>query len=1331
MKKVRFSLVTILCLAFFHSLYAQPPEVWVDDDFNSLTPGWGSTHFSLIQDGIFAVSTGGNVYVASGTYNENILISKSVHLLGAQAGVDPRPSFGGRSGPESLINANELNSYVIRISADNVEINGFTITGGTGDMVEESGAANNLLFRYNILYDDLLTNGDEGIQIKYSDGVIIEYNYAYNTIQDAFNLSSSTNGFVRYNEAHDFYSDNAVIYCYDATNISIIGNKIYDGHDNDGIKLGDSGDGSSGGTVSDNIVFNCAQDGITIYASGVNIDNNIIHNCSSENGAMYLYGANNSTITNNQIYDNDAIGLLLHNTSNVSITGNQIYNNDDWDDTKYGTAGIWLTSSTGNINIHQNSVYNNVDYGVNNISTNVADAANNWWGDASGPLHPLLNPSGSGNAVSDYVLFDPYCFNSTCSSPLPVTDIELPTQITCNQYNIEITVSDFNNIGAISTVLNFDPAILDYQGVTVNSAISPSFPPGLSGPGQFRLGYFGSAVSLQDDDVLFTLHFDLLPAISGNTTNLSWSTTSGDCEYAGPGGSPIYNSTFNDLSWTIPVRPVKNEDTFLEYCTIQAAIDDPLTLPGHSIAVAPGIYTENVVVNKSLSMQGANFDIPCGSHGPESVILGGTGIAFDIQSDGVEINGFEPHGMIGVRNQGHKDVEIACNQVQGDAVGIEVSNVMLTNTEGLFIVDNCVDQSAQLVGGMPTVGILLNSIMGSQAAVISDNHVTWPFYGYAVYNLVTDPETTIQGGTIDGVMQGISVFNVDLLTGSVYAPSGFNISDISMSAFSGSAPALPNADFHAGVYVFTGGNSPMNAIMLDIAEVSVDGTDGHKQDCAGLSFADFSTATATMQYITVEECTLTQNENRGINIRGANALVDIDACTLEDNGYDPYGLAGNDGFGIIVREGAYATVDNCFITNPLSVNGGYDVTALYTDNGTAAGATIIAWENSLSQGGNASSYLAGNSGGTLTATCNWWGTTLPASVAATLNGTVLVNPFLTNGTDSDLVTPGFQPVPLSCDGYYPVYNATKDIYYLTIQAAVLDANPTGGNDIQVASGTYNEVGQIVIDKTLSITGANKNNTIIKPTQNTGSSGDARGWWLVHPGITFYLSKVTLDGSGFDVYQGIRHQGTGNITNVAFKNLVFPNYAGTGVAAFGNGNVQVDHCTFSNIGRIGVLYFGAGISGSFFTYNTYTGKGDGDHLDYMVEAGAGANVAIQYCTVSENTGVASQDGSTSAGILVTTYYGTGTDASVGYCNIFNNTTGIAVGFDGTDVSSVIAQNNKIHGNDYGLISTGPQVNATDNWWGHESGPKHPVHNTCGFGDEISDHVLFYEWWADDA
>lgn len=300
-------------------------------------------------------------------------------------------------------------------------------------------------------------------------------------------------------------------------------------------------------------------------------------------------------------------------------------------------------------------------------------------------------------------------------------------------------------------------------------------------------------------------------------------------------------------------------------------------------------------------------------------------------------------------------------------------------------------------------------------------------------------------------------------------------------------------------------------------------------------------------------------------------------------------------------------------------------------------------------------------------------------------------------------------------------------FYGQIRDAVDAAS--AGDTVDVAAGTYVETGQIVISKDLSIVGAGASQTVIKPAGDTGSSGDARGWFLVNSGITFNLSDVTLDGTGRNVYQAIRHKGSGTISDCAFSNIKYPGYSGMGMAVMGPSgtNVDVTSCTFTEMGRIGVIYFGAGVTGTF-SGNTYTGKGDGDWLDYAVEVGGGANATITNNTISGNTGVASVDGSTSAGILATTYYGAGTQATITGNTISGCTEGIAVGYDASDTSVVTAHNNNLAGNDTGIGSTAPAVDAEDNWWGSASGPTH-ASNTFNVGSQgvpVSDNVDFVPW-----
>ncbi len=173
-------------------------------------------------------------------------------------------------------------------------------------------------------------------------------------------------------------------------------------------------------------------------------------------------------------------------------------------------------------------------------------------------------------------------------------------------------------------------------------------------------------------------------------------------------------------------------------------------------------------------------------------------------------------------------------------------------------------------------------------------------------------------------------------------------------------------------------------------------------------------------------------------------------------------------------------------------------------------------------------------------------------------------------------------------------------------------------------------------------------------------------------------------------------------------------------------MTVRNNTFSNIGRIGIYF--RNTTNVVVDGNTYTGKGDGDWLDYGIELEQGSVAEIMNNTISNCTGVAS-DGSTSAGVLMTTYFGSGTTGNI-HDNVFqDNSTGIAVGYDGTDTSSCTATGNTFTGNDFAITSTNPVVNAGGNWYGDASGPS-GVGNS-GTGDATEGNVDFRPWCIDSA
>ena len=117
--------------------------------------------------------------------------------------------------------------------------------------------------------------------------------------------------------------------------------------------------------------------------------------------------------------------------------------------------------------------------------------------------------------------------------------------------------------------------------------------------------------------------------------------------------------------------------------------------------------------------------------------------------------------------------------------------------------------------------------------------------------------------------------------------------------------------------------------------------------------------------------------------------------------------------------------------------------------------------------------------------------------------------------------------------------------------------------------------------------------------------------------------------------------------------------------------------------------------------TYTGKGAGDWLDYGIELGGGAVATITNNTITACTGVALVDGSASAGMLITTYYGAGTAGTLTGNVVTGNSYGVAVGYDGADVSAAVVHSNDLSGNaDLALytVSSTVTADASANWWG---------------------------------
>ena len=104
-------------------------------------------------------------------------------------------------------------------------------------------------------------------------------------------------------------------------------------------------------------------------------------------------------------------------------------------------------------------------------------------------------------------------------------------------------------------------------------------------------------------------------------------------------GPAAYMPFYTDAAMTVLHYPVTNITQNIGFMGIQPAIN--AAAAGDALAIDPGTYTEQVLLSKSLTIQGANHLIAAGSspgvRGAESVLDGG----FIVSASGAKIDGMK------------------------------------------------------------------------------------------------------------------------------------------------------------------------------------------------------------------------------------------------------------------------------------------------------------------------------------------------------------------------------------------------------------------------------------------------------------------------------------------------------------------------------------------------------------------------------------------------------------------------------------------------------------------------------------------------------------------
>lgn len=135
---------------------------------------------------------------------------------------------------------------------------------------------------------------------------------------------------------------------------------------------------------------------------------------------------------------------------------------------------------------------------------------------------------------------------------------------------------------------------------------------------------------------------------------------------------------------------VLNKDTGELFDTIQQAIDDPETFNGHLILVPPGVYRENVLISKAISLDGEGEGI---------TIIDGNRRVISVSSDDVFLTGFTiRNGTNGIHIRSSENVVISHNEICNNRIGIYITDSS-NNNEIIF--NDIHNNSLQIVNDIP------------------------------------------------------------------------------------------------------------------------------------------------------------------------------------------------------------------------------------------------------------------------------------------------------------------------------------------------------------------------------------------------------------------------------------------------------------------------------------------------------------------------------------------------------------------------------------------------------------------------------------------------------
>ncbi|WP_048080198.1 right-handed parallel beta-helix repeat-containing protein [Methanobacterium arcticum] len=1049
---------------------------------------------------------------------------------------------------------------------------------------------------------------------------------------------------------------------------------------------------SSNNIISGNTITNSTYSGINLNSNNNTIQNNSL---TGNLRGMLLVGSNYNTIQNNTITNTGSYGIGLNNADSNIFQNNIIINSTSHglniqngsnnnviksNVIKSSNYGVYLLNSSAAITFNE-IVGNNV-YGLYNSVNGTANAINNWWG-SNNPVVSATNGSDIYNNGGT-VTYNPWLILKITANPTSTNGNSTITadlahnnagSDTSSQGNVPdgLPVNFTTNLGTISSIV-----------YTRNGKASATFSRGTATTGTATIH-----VSLDDQNI---------------TTSVAIGNT------------------------------VVDINTNKTYSSIQSAIN--AASPYDTIQVGSGIYTENIVINKTVtlvSVSGGNAIIqPLNQLNPiltlncNNITVQGFNIMGATNSSGVYLNGVLNCNVVG-------------NSLNGNYYGVYIygsssNNIISGNTitnstySGINLnSNNNTIQNNSLTGNLR--GMLL---VGSNYNTIQNNTINTGFYGIGLNNadsnifqnnIMTNSTSyglNIQNGSNNNIIQN----NMITSNGGsgIYAMSNLNnIVQNNMITSNGGS----------GIYIDTDCSNNITILY-----------NGGSTNTGGTNFGNWGAIMEPYSNDSVDEATLLELISNQLvnniiqnNIVTNNSMFGIYFNSTSNNLVQKNNVTNNSGSGIYFGSG-----DNAIQNNIVTSNGG---SGIYLDNfssynlvqnnvatrNTVTGILIDGYSiynviqnnaatnngrdgisvshhyandllyinfNRITNNGRYGIYSDGTA--SINATNNWWGSNnSPLTNASNIyngGGTVTYSPWLMLNVSSN-------PPSSTNKGYTITVNLTHNSNGddTSSQGHIPDDTPinfttTLGN---VETTTYTKKGKAISTLTSSTNGVavvkikldnlNVNTTVylgaydettqtqyssIQAAINNASQGDVIGIYNGTYTENIVINKNLTIVSDMGTNPLIR--GSITINSSAGGSII------QGLTINGSIKLYANNCLIYGNNIIGNGTSAIIASNSFnntIFNNTITSNGfDGIHSNYSNNAIYG-NI-ISGC----NSGIYSEHSSDSiiSNNLTGNYYGVWT-------------------YNSTD----IIQFNRITGNTYGLRNDIGTINATNNWWGSNANP----------------------------